>query len=224
MDKRFIRNIPAITPEEQRLLQEKRVVILGCGGLGGYVCEYLSRLGLGKLRVVDSDSFDESNLNRQLLCTAHTLGQHKADAAKQRVTDIAPHTEVESLPLRFTQDNAWELLEGCAVAVDALDNVESRLLLEQACHQANIPLVHGAIQAWSAQAAVVPPGSGLLQRLYAAARPDTSPAVLPFTAALCAAVQAAETTKLLCGRESSLWGKLWLWDGLSSESETIKLI
>lgn len=224
MDEGFSRNIPAITAREQALLGQKRVLIAGCGGLGGYLCELLTRLGVGHIRAVDEDVFDESNRNRQLLCISGSVGQSKAEAARQRALAIDPGVDFESFHVRLTAENARALLEGCDAALDGLDNVESRLVLEQACAERGIPLIHGAVNGWAAQAAVVPPGSGLLALLYAKAEPAPSPAVLSFTAALCASIQATETTKLLCGREVTLWGKLWLYDGLSGESETIKLI
>lgn len=224
MDDRFIRNIPAITAREQALLGQKQVLIAGCGGLGGYLCELLTRLGVGSIRAVDEDVFDESNRNRQLLCTSDTLGQSKAETAKQRALAIDPEVDFESFRCRLTAENAQKMLKGCDAALDGLDNVESRLVLEQACAEIGIPLIHGAVKGWMAQAAVVPPDSGLLGMLYVKAESDPSPTVLPFTAALCASVQAAETAKLLCGRDVSLWGKLWLCDGLTGESKTIELI
>ena len=223
MDERFCRNIPAIADHEQTILQHKRVLVVGCGGLGGYLCELLARLGVGHVRVVDGDVFSPSNLNRQLLCTTETLGRNKAEVARERLLAIDPALDVEAFDFPLTEENARTLLEGCDVALDGLDNVESRLVLEKACTQCNLPLVHGAIAGWAAQATVVPPGSGLLAQLYAGASLEPSPAVLPFTASLCAAVQVRETTKLLCNRDVSLWGKLWLYDGLTGESHTIAL-
>ena len=84
MDLRYSRNIPAISPEEQAALKDKKVLVLGCGGLGGYIIENLLRMGVGAITAVDGDSFDESNLNRQLLAAEKTLGINKAIAAAQR--------------------------------------------------------------------------------------------------------------------------------------------
>ena len=108
-------------------------------------------------------------------------------------------------------DNAAGLVAGQDLALDALDSVPARLLLADACAEAGVPLVHGAIRGWWVQAAVVPPGSGLLHRLstYSAPEDKTS---LPFTPAFCAAIQAAEAVKLLAGQPSSLEGRLLLSD------------
>ncbi|MBR6653298.1 MAG: ThiF family adenylyltransferase, partial [Oscillospiraceae bacterium] len=88
MDLRYSRNIPAISPEEQDTLKGKKVLVLGCGGLGGYIIENLLRMGVGAITAVDGDSFDESNLNRQLLATEKTLGTNKAIAAAQRANAV----------------------------------------------------------------------------------------------------------------------------------------
>ena len=111
----------------------------------------------------------------------------------------------------MTAENAQGFLRGQDLALDALDNPESRLILEDACAQAGIPLVHGAVQGWVMQAGISLPGSGLLHRLYAGAG-EGDKSCLPFTAALCASVQAAEAAKLLTGRETSLAGRVFTLD------------
>ena len=83
MEKRFLRNIPAITEAEQTLLGQKTVAVVGCGGLGGYLIEFLGRVGVGTIRVIDGDGFEETNLNRQLISEPALLGVNKAEAAVQ---------------------------------------------------------------------------------------------------------------------------------------------
>ncbi len=120
---RYLRNHDAISEAEQAILAQKRVLVVGCGGLGGYVIECLARIGVGYLRVVDGDVFDETNLNRQLLSSNMNLGRPKTLAAQQRVMAVNPLVEVEAFQSLLTAENAVQLLEGCDVAVDALDNV-----------------------------------------------------------------------------------------------------
>ncbi len=138
---RYLRNHDAISEAEQVILAQKRVLVVGCGGLGGYAIECLARIGVGHLRVVDGDVFDETNLNRQLLSSSMNLGRPKTLAAQQRVMAVNPLVEVEAFQTLLTAENAVPLLDGCDVAVDALDNVPSRLLLQQAARSAGIPLV-----------------------------------------------------------------------------------
>jgi len=224
MEGRYDRNMPALTPEECAALREKRVCVVGCGGLGGYIIELLARIGVGALNVVDSDVFEASNLNRQLLCEEESIGKKKADAAALRVARINSDIKVSAFPERFTKASAGRLLDGCDLAVDALDSISSRLDLADACAGAQIYLVHGAISAFFAQVSVVAPGSGALSKLYphGAANPPTG-GNLGFVASLCASLQAAEAVKLLCGRPSELLGKLLFIDLRTMEFMKIEL-
>lgn len=223
---RYLRNHDAISEAEQAILAQKRVLVVGCGGLGGYVIECLARIGVGHLRVVDGDVFDETNLNRQLLSSSMNLGRPKTLAAQQRVMAVNPLVEVEAFQSLLTAENAVQLLEGCDVAVDALDNVPTRLLLQQAAKTAGIPLVHGAVAGWIGQVCVVQPGQDLLNSLYPASTDtqgeEQETGTLSFTAALTASWQAAETVKLLLGKPG-LDGEILELDLLNSSFVKIKL-
>ncbi len=223
---RYLRNHDAISEAEQAILAQKRVLVVGCGGLGGYVIECLARIGVGYLRVVDGDVFDETNLNRQLLSSSMNLGRPKTLAAQQRVMAVNPLVEVEAFQTLLTDENAVPLLDGCDVAVDALDNIPSRLVLQQAARSAGIPLVHGAVAGWIGQVCVVQPGQELLNSLYPASMDtqgeEQETGTLSFTAALTASWQAAETVKLLLGKPG-LDGEILELDLLNSSFVKIKL-
>jgi len=98
-----------LTPEENNSLRQRKVCVIGCGGLGGYIIEMLARLGLGYITAVDSDIFEESNLNRQLLADTSTLGKSKAETAKQRVEIINPLIHINSVVERISSTNAHDL-------------------------------------------------------------------------------------------------------------------
>ena len=223
---RYLRNHDAISEAEQAILAQKRVLVVGCGGLGGYVIECLARIGVGYLRVVDGDVFDETNLNRQLLSSSMNLGRPKTLAAQQRVMAVNPLVEVEAFQTLLIAENAVPLLDGCDVAVDALDNIPSRLVLQQAAKTAGIPLVHGAVAGWIGQVCVVQPGQELLNSLYPASTDnqgeEQETGTLSFTAALTASWQAAETVKLLLGKPG-LDGEILELDLLNSSFVKIKL-
>lgn len=223
---RYLRNHDAISEAEQAILAQKRVLVVGCGGLGGYVIECLARIGVGYLRVVDGDVFDETNLNRQLLSSSMNLGRPKTLAAQQRVMAVNPLVEVEAFQTLLTDENAVPLLDGCDVAVDALDNIPSRLVLQQAARSAGIPLVHGAVAGWIGQVCVVQPGQDLLNSLYPNSTDtqgeEQETGTLSFTAALTASWQAAETVKLLLGKPG-LDGEILELDLLNSSFVKIKL-
>ena len=222
MQERFSRNFPALSAQEQQTLGEKHVLLLGCGGLGGFLCEYLVRLGVGEITAADPDHFEESNLNRQLLSDVSMLGRSKVLAAEARAKAINPAVRFHAVEGAFCAENAAELVTGKDLVLDGLDNAADRLLLEDACAQAGVTLVHGAIHGWMAQVAVVPPGGAMLHRLYTADAVAADKACLVFTPALCAAVQVAEAAKLLTGREPSLAGKLLMIDLRTMDSTAIE--
>ena len=201
---RYLRNHDAISEEDQAFLATKRVLVVGCGGLGGMVIECLARIGVGYLRVVDGDVFEESNLNRQLLSSTINLGRPKTLAAQQRVMAVNPLVEVDAVQAELTVENARELLGECDVAVDCLDNIPARLVLQEAAKEAGIPVVHGAVAGWLGRICVIQPGEDLLTLLYP--EPDEMrgeerlTGTLSFTAALTASWQSAETVKLLLGK------------------------
>ena len=200
----YARNFDAINNAEQLVLADKTVFVAGCGGLGGYVVEYLGRLGVGRLVVADPDLFEVSNLNRQLLSSHMNLGKPKVLAAKQRIQAINPLVRVDIHQVKMTNANALSLISGADVVVDALDNIPDRLVLQGACKVAGIPLVHGAIAGWCGQVCVVMPGQDLLDKIYPDAQvqqgDEAQSGSLSFSAGLVAALQAAEVVKLLLGK------------------------
>ena len=201
---RYLRNHDAISESEQAILATKRVLVVGCGGLGGMVIECLARIGVGYLRVVDGDVFEESNLNRQLLSSTMNLGRPKVLAAQQRIMAVNPLVEVDAVQADLAAENAMELLAGCDVAVDCLDNIPARLVLQQAAKVAGVTVVHGAVAGWLGRICVIQPGEDLLSLLYPnqeeAQGEERQRGTLSFTAALTASWQAAETVKLLLGK------------------------
>ena len=243
MEERYARNIPAISEDEQNILNAKTVIVIGCGGLGGYAIEYLARLGVGKIIAVDGDVFSESNMNRQLLCTTDSLGKSKAEIAVARINAINPAIEAVSICEYLTAESAAELVAGVDLVIDSLDNVESRLILEDVCENAGVTFIHGAVQGWTLQASVVTPGSRVLHSLYRASdsnskKTDSASAdvagvtgnteehssvktCLCPTPACCASIQVAEAIKNLLGRESSLTGQVLFMDLQTMESYTI---
>jgi len=220
MEPRYLRNVPSISHEEQALLKQKKVIVLGCGGLGGYLIEALLRMGIGSITAVDGDVFEESNLNRQLLSTTENLGRNKALSAAEHAALVNPGIEFHAVTEFLSETNAQSLISGQDLVLDALDNIPSRLIVEDTCRTLGIPIIHGAVNGWMLQAAVVMPASGLLHTLYAEACEPAEKSTLPMSAQLCAAIQCAEAIKLLCGREVSLKNKLLMGDLLCGQWES----
>lgn len=223
MDGRYARNIPALTEAECAILKQKRILVVGCGGLGGHIIDQLARIGVGFLRVVDGDVFEASNLNRQLLSCVPLLGVSKAKAAADHIARVNPDITVEAVEAFLTKDNAAEILAGCDMVLDALDNIESRKILAAACEKAGIPYVYGAISGWVAQAALSLPGDRLIDRLYPEEIQITDKSVLSFTPALCAAMQTALCVKWLLGKGIKT-GTIYYFDLLNQEFETIPMV
>lgn len=201
---RHSRNIGALSAEDMEKLAASRVLVVGCGGLGGNIIEYLARAGVGALTVVDGDVFEESNLNRQILSTSVNIGQKKALAAAERVRAIDPSVEVAPVCEFFTKENASALMSDADLVVDALDNAAARLVLEDAAAEAGLAIVHGAICGWDLQAMLIPPGSGLLHQIYTDNYVPASKTSLSFTPAACASIEAAMAVRFLCGLENEL--------------------
>jgi len=211
MEKRYQRNMKLMTPEEISDLKEKRICVVGCGGLGGYIIEMLSRMGVGKITAIDGDVFDETNLNRQLLSEEALLGFSKAEAAKSRIHKVNSEVEVVAKAVFLREDNAEALVVGHDVVVDALDNISTRRILEKACSTCGIPLVHGAIAGWYGQVTTIMPGSSVFSKLYPETADKGIETVLgnpAFTPALVASIQVSETLKLLIKKGEPLVGKL----------------
>ncbi|MBR2389584.1 MAG: HesA/MoeB/ThiF family protein [Mogibacterium sp.] len=205
---RHSRNIPALSVSDMEKLAASKVLVIGCGGLGGNIIEYLARAGVGSLTVVDGDVFEESNLNRQILSTSENIGRKKALAAAERIRAIDPSIRVSPVCEFLTEENAAALMADTDLVIDALDNAASRLVLEDAAAEAGLAIVHGAICGWDLQAMLVPPGSGLLHQMYPEGYSPASKTSLPVTPAICAAIEASTAIRYLCGMEVPLERKL----------------
>ena len=223
MESRYERNIPALSEAECAILKEKRVLVVGCDGLGGHLIDMLARIGIGAIRAVDSDVFEASNLNRQLLCEVPLLGVSKAQAAAERVRRVNPEVDVEAIVTLLTEDNVRTLLKGFDAVLDGLDNIQSRKILAKACSEAGIPCIYGAVSGWVCQAAVSMPGDHLIDLLYPEEATLKDKSVLSFTPSMCASMQISLCVKLLVGRPVET-GTLYYFDLLHQEFETIPMV
>lgn len=208
MPARYQRNRQTITVENQLLLCRSRAVIIGSGGLGGYLVEELARLGVGNLVVVDPDIFEEHNLNRQILSSPALLGRPKAEVAAARVGEINPAVSVTALQTAFSRENGQEILAGAHVVLDGLDSIATRLELAEICRELSIPLVHGAIGGWYGQVASQLPGDDISPSLFGnwseSRGVETRLGNPSFTPAVVASLQVAEACKILLGEGETL--------------------
>ncbi len=221
---RYIGNVRLFGLDGQLSLLKTAICIVGCGGLGGFILEYCARLGVGRITLADGDIFDESNLNRQLLCTEAGIGKSKAQSGRKRIEEINAAVEVKSFASFVDSANAAQILAGSDCVIDALDNIETRLLLQEACCKLNIPMIHGAIGNSQVQVTTVLPGCHSLSKLYPA-EPCTLPAPgnPVISPALCAALQVAELVKLRTQSRDLLENKLLLYNWLSSDFSILSI-
>ena len=225
---RYERSQGTVGWEGQIKLLESTVAIVGCGGLGGWIIEGLARMGVGHLIVIDGDAFGESNLNRQALCTEDNLGQLKTEAARERVAKVNSATEVTIHPVMADEESLREMLAGADVAVDALDTLPTRLVLQKVAQSLGIPVVHGAIGGYVGQVMTVFPDDEGLYALYG--RGDVpergveaqlgNPAATPM---MVAAWQIQEVIKILLGTGELLRNRMLFMDAESGVAEILEI-
>lgn len=213
----------------QARLRAARVLVVGVGGLGCPVVQYLAAAGVGTLGLADADRVAESNLPRQILFGTADVGQPKVAVAARQVRRLTPHVRVETHPLRVTPATVRALVAAYEVVVDASDNFATRYLLNDACVALGRPLVSGAVDRFEGQVAVFNYRGGPTYRCLfpVPPGPDEAPAcadagVLNVVPGLVGLAQATETLKVLLGAGDVLSGRLWVIDALTFQTRTIR--
>jgi molybdopterin/thiamine biosynthesis adenylyltransferase len=213
--------IPEIGPGGQARLREARVLIVGAGGLGSAIAYYLAAAGIGRIRVVDPDAVELSNLQRQILHDTDRIGMPKVDSAKERLERLNTDVQVEAHHAALTEENGAGLLAQCELALDGTDNYPARYLINELCAQAGKPYVHGSVFRFEGQASVFDARRGPCYRCLYPAPPTLcefpGPAeagVLGTTPGVIGCVQATEAIKLILGVGEPLIGRLLVYDGL----------
>lgn len=214
-------NLDEVGVEGQRRLLEARVALIGAGGLGSPLAQYLAAAGVGTLGIIDPDVVDLSNLQRQVLYATADVGRPKVEVARERVAAMNPDVRVEAHAVQLTSENALELLGDYQVVIDGTDNFPTRYLSNDACVLLGKPLVHGAILRFDGQAAVFDANRGPCYRcLFPEPPPPGSVpscaegGVLGVLPGLIALVQATEALKLVTGAGEPLIGRFLQVDAL----------
>jgi len=228
MKKRYLRNMKTLSEEDMKRLNESKVCVVGCGGLGGYIIEMLARIGVGYITAIDGDVFDESNLNRQLLSNIKNIGSSKAEEAKKRIELVNPDVTINPITTKIDQANANALLEGHNVVVDALDNINSRRVIQEYSSKLNIPMVHGAIAGFYGQVTTIYPGDNTLDILYSnnaqfnkgIEKELGNPS---FTPPLVASIEVAEVIKILLNKGKPLRKKVLFIDLLNNNYDVVEI-
>ena len=214
---RYSRQIRLFGEAGQEKLKKTSVFIAGAGGLGSIVSIYMAAAGFGKIRIVDCDSVELSNLNRQILHGGQDVGRDKALSAYDTITRINPEVEVEALVETISEDNIDSLLQGCNLIMDAMDNFPTRYLLNRAALARKIPLFHGAISGYRGQATTIIPGiTACLRCIFPRAPPAAIFPALGSTCGVIGSIQVTEAVKYVQGAGELLANRLLLWDGLAA--------
>ncbi len=219
--------LPEIGNEGQLKLKQAKVLVIGAGGLGCPVLQYLTAAGVGEIGVADGDVISISNLQRQVLYTEQEIGQGKAETAAKKLTLLNPYVKINVHPFFIDSDNAIDLISGYDIIVDGSDNFATRYLVNDASVMLDKPMVSGAIYKFEGQVSVFNYKNGPTYRCIFPEPPgaDESPncadigviAVLP---GIIGSIQANEVIKIITGIGDVLSGKLLVIDTLSIHTHT----
>lgn len=215
--------------EGQRRLKASRACVIGVGGLGSPVSIQLASMGVGRLRLVDRDVVEVSNLQRQHLYGIDMVGYPKVEAAAERLKRLNPFIDVEPVPMSLTPSNAKALIEGSDVVVDCLDSMSARYALNRACVELGTPMVHGAVITGMGNATTIVPGETVCLECFKGGLNDEDlpscalVGVSPSIIGVIASVQVSEAVRLLLGRKPNLANSLLFCDLDDLSFERIQL-
>ena len=221
--------LPQVGLEGQTKLAEAKVFVVGAGGLGSPVLLYLAAAGIGTIGIIDDDHVDISNLQRQVLHRTEDVGRLKVESAKEQLLALDPNLIIVEHEERLNPENVIDMFTGWDIVVDGTDNIPTRYLIDDACHLLSIPWVYGSIHRFEGQVSFF---STKENRRYRDLFPEAPPAsalqncaeagvfgVLP---GVIGSIQATEVIKYIVGMESSLLGRLLLYDAESMTMQSLR--
>ncbi len=216
VNEKYIRQIMLFGEEGQEKLKKARVLVAGAGGLGSPVSTYLAVAGVGKIIIADFDCVEKSNLNRQFLHHEKDIGKDKIKSAEEKLLSLNPEIEVETIKEKITDENAGSIIPPCDLIIDALDNFDTRHVLNRLAVEREIPLIHGAVSGYRGQATTIIPGkTPCLCCIFPTSFKKEVFPVLGTTPGVIGTIQANEAIKFIVGQGKLLENRLLLWDGLS---------
>jgi adenylyltransferase/sulfurtransferase len=222
--------MPEVGMEGQLKLKQAKVLCIGTGGLGAPLGLYLAAAGVGRIGLVDFDSVDFTNLQRQVLFDTNDVGRPKIEAAAERLRNLNPEIRIDTFETRLTSENALDILKDYDIVVDGTDNFPTRYLVNDACVLLRKPNVYGSIFRFEGQITVFSyPGGPCYRCLYPEPPPPglvpscAEGGVLGVLPGIVGTIQAAETLKLILGKGEPLVGRLLLFDALAMRFRELKL-
>jgi len=194
----------------QLKLKDAKVCVVGVGGLGNPITTRLVSMGIGKIRIIDRDVIELSNLHRQTMFDDSDVGEIKVEVAARKLRKLNPDVQIEALPLSVNDYNANEVIDGCDVVIDALDSVNARYSLNKACVEKEIPFVTGAAVGISGQAfTILPKQTACYHCMFPALDEDSMPTcsvegVHPSILSIIGGIEVSEAVKIILGKKPSL--------------------
>jgi len=222
--KRYERQIRVFGADGQERLKNAKVFVAGAGGLGSAISIYLAAAGIGRIRIVDHEKIELSNLNRQILHCDEDVGREKAASAEEKLKKINPDVSLEAISETIEENNVLELVDDFDLIVDAMDNFHTRYLLNRTAIVKNIPFFHGAINGLYGQATTIIPGkTACLRCIFPEPPPSMTFPVVGATCGVIGCIQVTEIVKYIVKMGSSLENRLLLWDGLNAKIDEIEI-
>jgi len=222
--------MPEVGIEGQQKLKDAGILLIGAGGLGSPLGLYLAAAGVGRLGIVDFDTVDFTNLQRQIIHRTEDVGRLKVESAKERLAGINLEVQVRTFNTRLSRDNVRELIAGYDVVIDGTDNFPTRYLINDACVFERTPNIYGSIFRFDGQATVFVPFKGPCYRcLYPEPPPPgmvpscAEGGVLGVLPGIIGVIQATEAIKLIIGKGEPLIGRLLLYNALKMEFRQVRL-
>lgn len=214
----------------QKKLREARVLMVGLGGLGSPASYYLAAAGVGTLGIVDADTVDVSNLQRQILHRTADIGREKTASAADRLQAVNPGVTLEKHPIRLGKENIENIISSYDVVIDGVDNFPTRYLLNDACYFGNKPLVEAGVLQFLGQVMTIVPGKG---PCYRCVFPEPPPAgtipsceeagILGAVAGTLGILEATEAIKLILGIGTPLVGRIMIYEALSGSFREVNI-
>ena len=224
-NERFLRQIPLIGEDGQEKLANARVLIAGAGGLGSAIVTYLAAAGVGYIRIVDEDTVEDSNLNRQILYHEQDIGTCKVEAAKKTIRALNHDVEVDAICRHIDETTVREFVRGTDLILDGMDNFAARYILNRAGIDEKIPFIHGAVDGFYGQVTTIIPGITPCLRCIVPNPPTWKRSlIIGVTCGVIGSIEAAEAIKYLTGTGEILKNRLLLWDGLRGDAESIQIV
>jgi len=229
---RYSRHIilPEVGGKGQAKIAHAKVIIIGAGGLGCPVGYYLTAAGVGTLALIDNDTVEMSNLQRQIAHNVHTIGMPKVESAQKTFTALNPDVRIVPLRVRLSKDNILDLIKDYDIVVDGSDNFPTRYLVNDACVMAGKPLVSGAILRFEGQVTTIIPGKGHCYRCLFEEPPPPGlvpscqeAGVLGVLPGVIGGLQATEVLKLILGKGEPLKGELLIYNALTTSFRKVKV-